>query len=74
MMWDDSVEIGCGHAFGNGQTYVYCYYSPRGGVGDDFAAHVHPPKTGINMQERLDALLPFIQRRSMYSIQHNHFL
>ena len=68
MMWDDSVEIGCGMvkissgSIWHDAHYIVCHYSPAGNIPNENTAHVHPAKTGINMRDQMNALEPYVKK------------
>ena len=66
MMWDDSVEIGCGQTSGEVGTFIVCHYSPPGNIRNEFTRHVHPPIMGIDIKTRLRALGQYVQDKSTY--------
>ena len=68
MMWDDSVEIGCGMVKTNDAHYIVCQYAPTGNIPNENTAHVHPAKTGINMRDHLNALEPYVKEQRTHII------
>ena len=68
VVWDDTIEIGCGIAKDDVDTFIVCQYSPSIALPNEYTAHIRPPKAGIDILGRMRSVGLYVEENSTYQV------